>query len=149
MFRKRMRSIWPTRHRSTRCERKWSGNIKTKKRFGIQNKFQFKILKHVEDLETQLKNTEDRIEKLQSDLNMHQFFAESIDQPDRTDSVVARLEKDSQECRLNIDRIHSQLKELSQRSGTSEQIIMWRSLIQIFEKKIELIRRRYSCASAI
>ncbi|KAI6191546.1 IFT81-CH domain-containing protein [Aphelenchoides bicaudatus] len=96
----------------------------------------------VNDLETQLKNADERLEKLHVDLGIHASFAESIDQPDQIESVIAKLERDNQECRSEIDKAHTQLKELAQKADAGEQIIMWKSLVQLFEKKIELQKRR-------
>lgn len=90
----------------------------------------------------QLKNTDERLEKLQTDLTVHSSFAENIDDPSQIDSVISKLERDNQECRSEIDKVRNQLKELLQRADASEQILMWKSLIQLFEKKIELQRRK-------
>lgn len=75
---------------------------------------------------------------------VHSSFIESIDQPTQIDSVISKLESDNQECRANIDKTRLQLKELSQRADSTEQILMWKCLLQLFEKKIEVQRRKYA-----
>lgn len=94
------------------------------------------------DLETQLKNANERLAKLENDIDIHSSFIESIDEPDQIDAVMSKLERDNQECRLDIDKTRLQLKELSQRADSSEQILMWKSLVQLFEKKIEVQKRK-------
>lgn len=96
----------------------------------------------VTDLENQLKNAEERLEKLETDINIHLSFVENIDHPDQIDTVISKLENDNHECRSDIDKTKQQLKELSQRADASEQILMWKSLVQLFEKKIELQKRK-------
>ncbi|KAI6173341.1 IFT81-CH domain-containing protein [Aphelenchoides besseyi] len=100
------------------------------------------INERVGDLESQLKNATEKIDKLNGDIDVHEWFIENVENADEVDVVVEKLEKNNSECLSDIGRIRSELKELLQRSDAGEQIEMWKSLVQLFQKKIDLHKQK-------
>lgn len=103
------------RTRKNKCKR---GNIKAKS-ICVMLKFE-----RVNDLESQLKNANERLSKLEADIDVHSSFVQNIDDSDQVDNVIAKLEKDNHECRSDIEKTRTQLKELSQKADATEQILM-------------------------
>ncbi|KAI6232555.1 IFT81-CH domain-containing protein [Aphelenchoides besseyi] len=105
------------------------------------------INERVSDLESQLKNAIEKIDKLNGDIDVHQWFIENVENADGVDVVVEKLEKNNSECLSDIGRIRSELKDLLQRSDAAEQIEMWKSLVLLFQKKIDLHKQKLNGAT--
>ncbi|KAI6205534.1 IFT81-CH domain-containing protein [Aphelenchoides besseyi] len=71
----------------------------------------------------------------------------NVENADGVDVVVEKLEKNNSECLSDIGRIRSELKDLLQRSDAAEQIEMWKSLVLLFQKKIDLHKQKLNGAT--
>uniref|UniRef100_A0AC35GLE4 IFT81 calponin homology domain-containing protein n=1 Tax=Panagrolaimus sp. PS1159 TaxID=55785 RepID=A0AC35GLE4_9BILA len=102
---------------------------------------QHEIEEEVKHLETQNNKLIQEKLKAESELSDKEWLKESIENPSKATEILQEINQKHSQTLFEIEKLRSKLTELSGKANGKEQIQMWKSLIAIFEKKIELSRK--------
>uniref|UniRef100_A0A914QLH9 Uncharacterized protein n=1 Tax=Panagrolaimus davidi TaxID=227884 RepID=A0A914QLH9_9BILA len=128
------------RHRTANEEYESKRSQYTIMRNELENE-QHELEEEVQHLETQNNKLIQEKLKAESELSDKEWLKESIENPTKATEILQEINQKHSQTLSEIEKLRSKLTELSGKANGKEQIQMWKSLIAIFEKKIELSRK--------
>uniref|UniRef100_A0A914YBU3 IFT81 calponin homology domain-containing protein n=1 Tax=Panagrolaimus superbus TaxID=310955 RepID=A0A914YBU3_9BILA len=102
---------------------------------------QHELEEDVKHLEAQNNKLIQEKTKAENELSDKEWLKESIDNPSRASEILQEINQKHSTTLSEIEQLRSKLTELSGKANGKEQIQMWKGLIAIFEKKIELTQK--------
>uniref|UniRef100_A0AC34FPQ7 IFT81 calponin homology domain-containing protein n=1 Tax=Panagrolaimus sp. ES5 TaxID=591445 RepID=A0AC34FPQ7_9BILA len=128
------------RHRAANEEYESKRSQYTIMKSELENE-QRELEEEVKHLEAQNNKLIQEKRKAEHELNDKEWLKESIDNPSKASEILQEINQKHATTLSEIEQLRSKLTELSGKANGKEQIQMWKGLIAIFEKKIELAQK--------
>ncbi|CAD5228974.1 unnamed protein product [Bursaphelenchus okinawaensis] len=98
--------------------------------------------KEIKDLQKTNTELQDKKEKLAKEIDRYEWFQETVNKSEGEEDLIRIMERQKAEALSHVERIDNELQRFNNLSDPSEQIVMWKSLIELYSLKLDIINQK-------